>query len=61
MINEFMCHKHLAVHSPVFRLFCFSLSISSCPSARVNNSYVNASVKGSISAAGRKWNHQGFF
>lgn len=32
-----------------------------CPSYRVNKSYVNVNVKGSISAADRKRNNQGFF
>lgn len=39
----------------------FHVSDSSRPPARVNKSYVNANVKGSISAADRKQNHHGFF
>lgn len=39
----------------------FHVSDLSRPSARVNKSYVNANVKGSISAADRKRNHHSFF
>lgn len=41
--------------------FTCSCSWLVCPSARVNKRYVNVNVKGSISAADRKRNNQGFF
>lgn len=39
----------------------FMCCITCDASGRVNKSYINANVKGSISAADRKRNHQGFF